>query len=135
MRVLLRDSLAGVGAVLVLALLPGALAACGPGNVAARVAQAPTHDRESKCSITRSQSEPLVVEWPSSSRAKIEALTRTGVNTLDIILVTVGGTFFFVGGLGLLGGLLAPHDMMSVVSQPEGRQAAWRVTEPATVRF
>jgi hypothetical protein len=55
------------------------LAACTP-NLAA-TARAPELDRpgETKCGVKKSQSEPLVVEWPSAARAKLEALSRTGV--------------------------------------------------------
>jgi hypothetical protein len=55
------------------------LAACTP-NLAA-TAHAPELDRpgETKCGVKKSQSEPLVVEWPSAARAKLEALSRTGV--------------------------------------------------------
>jgi hypothetical protein len=57
-----------------------ALAACGP-NLADHAAKAPAFDRpgEAKCGVAKSQSEPLVVEWPSAARAKLEALSRTGV--------------------------------------------------------
>jgi hypothetical protein len=51
---------------------------CAP-NLAAHAAGAPSYDREAKCGVTKSQSEPLIVEWPSSARAKIEALTTAGV--------------------------------------------------------
>jgi hypothetical protein len=64
---------------LVLLLLLGLGAACTP-NLAA-TARAPELDRpgEAKCGVKKSQSEPLVVEWPSAARAKLEALSRTGV--------------------------------------------------------
>lgn len=56
------------------------VAACGTGgNASSRLAKEPTYAREAKCAITKSQAEPLIVEWPSSSRAKIEALAKTGV--------------------------------------------------------
>jgi hypothetical protein len=60
-------------------LLVLGLAACTP-NLAA-TARAPELDRpgETKCGVKKSQSEPLVVEWPSAARAKLEALSRTGV--------------------------------------------------------
>ena len=56
------------------------LLACGP-NLASEVAKAPDFERpsEAKCGVTKSQAEPLVVEWPSAARAKLEALSRTGV--------------------------------------------------------
>ena len=51
------------------------LAACTPNLAVAEL------DRpgEAKCGVKKSQSEPLVVEWPSAARAKLEALSRTGV--------------------------------------------------------
>lgn len=53
--------------------------ACAP-NLAA-TARPPEFDRpgETKCGVAKSASEPLVVEWPSAARAKLEALSRTGV--------------------------------------------------------
>ncbi len=62
-----------------LALGPAATA-CTP-NLAGAVAKTPEYDHpgEAKCGVTKSQSEPLVVEWPSAARAKLEALSRTGV--------------------------------------------------------
>lgn len=55
------------------------LGACAP-NLAGQ-AKPPELDRpgEAKCGVTKSQSEPLIVEWPSTARAKLEALSRTGV--------------------------------------------------------
>jgi hypothetical protein len=56
------------------------LAACAP-NLADQASKAPAFDRpgEAKCGVAKSQSEPLIVEWPSAARAKLEALSRTGV--------------------------------------------------------
>jgi hypothetical protein len=67
-------------AVLLACPLALTLLACGP-NLASQVAKTPELDRpgEAKCGVTKSQSEPLVVEWPSAARAKLEALSRTGV--------------------------------------------------------
>jgi hypothetical protein len=42
----------------------------------------PTSDFDrglAKCSVAKSQSEPLVVSWPSVERARLEALARSGV--------------------------------------------------------
>jgi len=65
-----------------LALVAGApsLAACAP-NLAAQASKPPDFDRpgEAKCGVHKSQAEPLIVEWPSAARAKLEALSRTGV--------------------------------------------------------
>jgi hypothetical protein len=57
-------------------------------------------------------------------------------HVLDIVLVTIGGTFLFIGGLGLVSGLVTPHDMMSVQSPAQApHDAAWRCAEPGTLRF
>lgn len=34
---------------------------------------------QTKCGVIKSQSEPLIVEWPSAARAKLESLVRTGL--------------------------------------------------------
>lgn len=34
---------------------------------------------QAKCKVSTSKAEPLVVEWPSADRAKLEALTRRGI--------------------------------------------------------
>jgi hypothetical protein len=62
-----------------LLLVAWAPAACAPNL--AREVRPPELDRpgEAKCGVHKSQSEPLVVEWPSAARAKLEALSRTGV--------------------------------------------------------
>jgi hypothetical protein len=53
---------------------------CFP-NVAQHAARAPEldHPGETKCSVLKSTSEPLIVEWPTGARAKLEALSRAGV--------------------------------------------------------
>src|SRR5215831_7104251 len=63
-------------------------AACGGGNAASQLAKAPAYEPEgqTKCKVAKSQSEPLVVEWPSAARAKVEALARGGM-----IAVRYGG--------------------------------------------
>ncbi len=67
-----------IGALLALASIGSA--GCVP-NLAAQAAKPPDFDRpgEAKCGVAKSQAEPLVVEWPSAARAKLEALSRTGV--------------------------------------------------------
>ena len=57
------------------------LAGCGGGNAASRLAQAPKFDPkdQSKCGVAKSQSRPLIVEWPSADRGALEAQTRRGV--------------------------------------------------------
>ena len=54
--------------------------ACAP-NLADQASKAPEFNPkgETKCGVAKSQAEPLIVEWPSSARAKLEALSRTGV--------------------------------------------------------
>jgi hypothetical protein len=54
--------------------------ACAP-NLADQASKAPEYNPkgETKCGVAKSQAEPLIVEWPSSARAKLEALSRTGV--------------------------------------------------------
>lgn len=60
--------------------LATACAACAP-NLAAQATNPPDFDRpgEAKCGVHKSQTEPLIVEWPSAARAKLEALSHTGV--------------------------------------------------------
>lgn len=55
-------------------------AACAP-NLASQATKPPDFDRpgEAKCGVHKSQTEPLIVEWPSTARAKLEALSHTGV--------------------------------------------------------
>ncbi len=64
----------------VLAILVAA-SACGGRNVAGTIAKPPEFDPtgQAKCGVAKSQSEPLIVEWPSASRAKLETMTRKGV--------------------------------------------------------
>jgi hypothetical protein len=66
----------------VLTVLTAALAiACGGGNAASRLAEPPEYQPkdQTKCSVARSQSKPLIVEWPSAERGELEARTRRGV--------------------------------------------------------
>ena len=62
-------------------MVMGLVAGCGGGNAASRLSQAPAYEPkgQTKCSVAQSQSEPLIVEWPSSARAKVEALRNGGV--------------------------------------------------------
>src|SRR5687767_7617352 len=57
------------------------VAACGGGNAASNLVKTPElpTDKQTKCSVAKSQAEPLIVEWPNSARAKLESLTRRGV--------------------------------------------------------
>jgi hypothetical protein len=65
--------------LLVLACL--AVAACGGGNAASKIAEAPDYNPEgqTKCSVRRSQAEPLVVEWPPAERGRLEAAVHEGL--------------------------------------------------------
>jgi TPR repeat protein len=58
-----------------------AIAACGPGNLASRLATPPAYEPhdQAKCSIRASQAKPLIVEWPSADRSELEALVHQGV--------------------------------------------------------
>jgi hypothetical protein len=62
-------------------LVAAVSAMCGCAPNLAQQAKPPEFDRpgEAKCGVHKSQTEPLVVEWPSGARAKLEALSRTGV--------------------------------------------------------
>lgn len=67
----------------VLALLASAplFAGCATGGAARQFAVAPKLEREgeTKCKIAASQAEPLIVEWPSTARGKLEALSKQGL--------------------------------------------------------
>jgi hypothetical protein len=54
------------------------LTACGGGNVASKLAQAPDYQPkdQTKCSVEKSQAKPLVVEWNSSDRGDLETRAR-----------------------------------------------------------
>jgi hypothetical protein len=56
-------------------------AACGSGNVASSLVKAPDYQPqgESQCSVGKSQSRPLIVEWSSSDRLELETKTRESV--------------------------------------------------------
>lgn len=64
-----------------LLVAPLVLASCGGSSPAPVSANAPeyTPAGETKCAVTLSHSSPLIVEWPSSERAKLESLARGGV--------------------------------------------------------
>ncbi len=73
-----------VASVVLLAFVPAALGACG-GSVgqnaasnALKTPELPT-DKQAKCRVKKSQSEPLIVEWPDTQRGKLESLTKRGV--------------------------------------------------------
>ncbi|HZO14913.1 MAG TPA: SUMF1/EgtB/PvdO family nonheme iron enzyme [Polyangiaceae bacterium] len=55
------------------------IAACAE-TPASELAKPPPFDPpdQTKCSVTKSQAEPLIVEWPSAARARLEAQLRRG---------------------------------------------------------
>ena len=58
-----------------------AFPACSGGNLASNLAKPPEFapKDQSKCGVTKSQAEPLIVEWPDAARGRLEALLRRGV--------------------------------------------------------
>src|SRR5437588_3249762 len=36
-------------------------------------------DKQSKCKVANSQSEPLIVEWPDAARGRLESVSRHGL--------------------------------------------------------
>jgi outer membrane protein OmpA-like peptidoglycan-associated protein len=63
------------------ALAALAFPACSGGNLAGNLAKPPEFapKDQSKCGVTKSQAEPLIVEWPDAARGRLEALLRRGV--------------------------------------------------------
>jgi hypothetical protein len=55
--------------------------ACGGSNLAGNLAKPPEFapKDQTKCGVTKSQAEPLIVEWPDAARGRLEALVRRGV--------------------------------------------------------
>jgi hypothetical protein len=62
-------------------IVPCALLLAGCGRVASGSAQPPAFDPtlEARCTVTKSPTEPLIVEWPGAARAKLEARARKGL--------------------------------------------------------
>lgn len=60
-----------------LALLIAA-AACGGQAPVSKTPELPT-DKQTRCSVAKSQSHPLIVEWPSADRLTLEARMRKGI--------------------------------------------------------
>ena len=58
-----------------------AVVACGGENAASHLANAPKYDPsdQTKCSVRKSQAEPLIVEWPPAERGRLEAAVRSGL--------------------------------------------------------
>jgi hypothetical protein len=70
--------------VLPLLLLAGAAplgTGCAAGTPASNLAKAPAYEPagQTKCQIAASKREPLIVEWPSAARGKLEALSKHGL--------------------------------------------------------
>ena len=76
----MNTSTVGLVPGVLLAVAVAALVACGPGNLASHLAKPPelSLKDQTKCGVMKSQAEPLIVEWPSASRAQLEAKTRRG---------------------------------------------------------
>ena len=57
------------------------LAGCSPGSASAPLVAAPTMEDtgQATCKVKKSQLRPLVVEWPSTDRAALEARLREGL--------------------------------------------------------
>jgi hypothetical protein len=57
------------------------IAACGGGNIASKLANAPDYNPkdQTKCGVTKSQAKPLIVEWPSPERMELENKVRQGL--------------------------------------------------------
>ncbi len=55
-------------------------AACSPGAPTAGLARPPEFapEGQTKCGVTKSQSRPLIVEWPAPDRAALESQSRRG---------------------------------------------------------
>jgi hypothetical protein len=70
-------------ALTALAVLCAGLPACRPGRVAQAVAPEPPSVAEAtgerKCGVRQSSSKPLIVEWPSTERAALEARAARGL--------------------------------------------------------
>jgi len=75
-----RTPYSAVAALVSLGALVTLAVACGPGNVASGLAKPPEFapKDQTKCGVTKSQAEPLIVEWPSASRAQLESKARKG---------------------------------------------------------
>lgn len=58
-------------------VLPLLLGACGAGDA---IAEAPEYapEGQTKCQVMKSQKEPLIIEWPATQRAKLEAMAARG---------------------------------------------------------
>lgn len=68
------------GAALITIAALAFTSACSGGNLASEIAKAPENpNKESKCGTSTIQARPLIVEWPSSDRAALEARVKQGL--------------------------------------------------------
>ena len=75
-----------VSAVLLVTFAPIAMGLGGCGgsagqNAASHLVKTPElpTDKQAKCKVAKSQSEPLVVEWPDAARGRLESVSRKGL--------------------------------------------------------
>ena len=60
-------------------VLPGLVSACGTARpIEPKLPSIPA-DQGARCQVRHSQNRPLIVEWPSTDRAHLEALVRRGL--------------------------------------------------------
>lgn len=64
-----------------LAPLAAVLFGCGGGNTASELVKAPEFNPvgQTKCSVGKSQTKPLIVEWPAADRGALEAQKTKGI--------------------------------------------------------
>lgn len=76
-----RNPLARRSTVAFVAVAALASPACSGTNLASNLAKPPEFapKDQSKCGVTKSQAEPLIVEWPDAARGRLEALVRRGM--------------------------------------------------------
>jgi hypothetical protein len=70
-----------VARALVPAFVALGAASCAGGNAASQLVKAPAYEPvgQTQCSVGKSQTRPLIVEWPSSDRLELETKARDGV--------------------------------------------------------
>ncbi len=75
-----------VSSILLVAFSPLALGLGGCGgsvgnNAAGQLVKTPElpTDKQAKCKVSKSQSEPLIVEWPDAARGRLESVSRKGL--------------------------------------------------------
>jgi TPR repeat protein len=74
----------GASVALFLSLL---VPACGGGNAASRLVDAPAYQPkdQTKCGVERSQAHPLIVEWPSPDRLQLENKVSQGIAVVHYV--------------------------------------------------